>query len=493
MLTFDEKLQLLRISSFLGRAPLALLFDVAAAAYEQSFDKGQFIYAKNDPAGDFYLLVQGRIGHPEVQAGNEELALASRADTPGQLFGFAAAVQGQPLRVISARCELPTTVLAVDGRWFQELCRRYGREGEERLRELVRAHADYERTILGRPGWVSVRNAGKKYGSGANASVALDDCSFEVRPGEFSAVMGPHGCGKSTLARAIAGLEALNDGVIYLDGEVVNRPDSKPNRGRVHLHQRDRLLPRKTILENLTRRLKPAKAGDNEALHRTAQELLERFGLGNFAHCRVRGVPAWVRRRAEIVAACLRDVDVIVFDEPFLNVPELDRAEFHRLLLELHQSAPKTVLFMTEDVEESLYIADRVQVMTMGRIRQSILIDLPRLGRPELMGTHEFLRVRQNLMEALHAPAEITAREMPEPSRRLRDDTEEAAAELLVPARERAPPPANTIREALHGSKFFWTIEFIPSVDKILRDELHKLGGIAEVLADDQLLAGFAV
>jgi len=127
MLTFDKKLELLRISSFLGTAPPEMLSEIAAAAHEESFDKGRFIYAKNDPAAYFYFLVQGRIGHPEVQAGDKG-SLAYRADAPGQLFGFAAAVQGQPLRVISARCELPTTVLAVDGQWFQKLCTRYGKE-----------------------------------------------------------------------------------------------------------------------------------------------------------------------------------------------------------------------------------------------------------------------------------------------------------------------------------------------------------------------------
>ncbi|MGH8727920.1 MAG: ATP-binding cassette domain-containing protein, partial [Burkholderiales bacterium] len=422
---FDKKLELLRISSFLGTAPPEMLSEIASVAHEQSFGKGQFIYAKNDPAREFYLLVEGRIGHPEVQRGDKD-RFAYRADTPGQLFGFAAAVQGQPLRVISARCELPTTVLAVDGQWFQELCRRYGKEGEERLRELVRAHAGYERTILGRPGWLSVRNARRKYESESYPTIALDDCSVEVRSSEFSAVLGPRGSGKSTLARVIAGLETLDDGVIYLDGDVINRRGGKPKPRRIRLHQQNSLRPAKTLLHNLQR----ATGGGDGASAGHVRKLINQFGLSEFADCRTRALPPSICCCAEIIATFLCDADVIVLDAPFAS--GLERTQLHRLLLELHRYARKTVLLMTEDVEESVRLADRVQMMANGRIQQSILIDLPLLRRPELFLTPEFVRLRQKVFEALYAPVKTMPREMPEPPpRRAPDD--KVAVEFLPP------------------------------------------------------------
>lgn len=491
MLTLEEKLNLLRTSSFLGAAPSGLLSQLVAAAVQQSFEKGQFIYAKNDPARDFYILVEGRIGHPEVQAG-EEGSLARRVDAPGQLFGFAAAVEGQPARVISAQCELPTTVLAVDGCWFQELCRRYGPEGEERLRELVRAYAGYERTILGRPGWVSVRNAKKKFGSGESASIALDDCSIEVRPGEFCVIAGLPGCGKSTLARAIAGAEPLDDGIIYLDEEVINRAGNKRAPNRVYLHRRGALLPKKTLLENLERNLKTGKALDNRPFVRKAHELLTRFELADYANRRPREFSDSVRRRAEIVCSYFHDVPVVAFDEPFSDI---SATQVHRLLLNLHQFAPKTVLFMSESIEESVYLADRVQVMVSGRIKESFLVDLPRPRVPELKAASEFLRLTRKGGDALRALSKITleSHEMPAEAGVPPREERVTAAEFALPNRERTLPAENAIREALHVDRFFWTIEFIPSVDKILRDQLHKLGGIADVLADDSLLGGFAV
>src|SRR5688500_13495160 len=144
MLTFDERLKLLR-NSFLGNAPLSLLGEATKAATEHCFERGEFIYAKSDPSLDFYVLAEGRVSHPEVPA--EERQAAHRITAPGQVFGFAATVPGQPARVASARCELATAVLAINGKWFRELCSRYFAEGEDLLRRLEQEHAVYERSI----------------------------------------------------------------------------------------------------------------------------------------------------------------------------------------------------------------------------------------------------------------------------------------------------------------------------------------------------------
>ena len=253
MLTHTEKLTLLRLNSFLSGAQLELLNAVAEHAREQDFPKHSFIYSKKDPADNFYILVEGQVGHPEVQAAEEQFSVAPQASTPGQLFGFAAIVEGLPQRIITAHCEKPTKVLVIDGQWFQNLCKQHDHGGRELLHTLSRAYAGHEHKVAGRAGWISIRNAGMVYDPFGKAVVAVEDCSIELRPGEFVAIVGPSGCGKSTLLNAIAGFDSLTSGVIYLDGEVVNRPGSRPKPGpdRMVVFQNNALFPWATIMENL--------------------------------------------------------------------------------------------------------------------------------------------------------------------------------------------------------------------------------------------------
>ncbi|MDO9216924.1 MAG: cyclic nucleotide-binding domain-containing protein, partial [Lacisediminimonas sp.] len=118
MMSTDEKLTLLRLNSFLGTADSDFLRPIAQESREQSFRANDFIFSREDKAGDFYILAQGRVGHPEVLSENDEYGVTTGARLAGQLFGFAAVVQGLPRRVISANCEQDTVVLAIDGVWF---------------------------------------------------------------------------------------------------------------------------------------------------------------------------------------------------------------------------------------------------------------------------------------------------------------------------------------------------------------------------------------
>lgn len=409
MLTYDEKLTLLRLSSFLGKAPLELLSEVAKAAIEQSYDKGAFIFAKNDPAKDFYILMDGKVGHPEVQAAEEQFSVSREVATAGQLFGFAALVQGMPHRVISSRCERPTRVLAVNGQWFQDLCKKYGREGHELLQELARAFAGHERSVMHRSGWVSIRNAGKVYDPFGEAVVAVDDCSIEIRPGEFCAIVGPSGCGKSTLLNAIAGFDSLTDGVIYLDGEWINRPGSKPKPGpdRIVVFQNGALFPWATIKENLIRGPVVQKRMSPETALDKARELLARVGLSDVEDIYPGAISSGMCRRVEIIRALLNDPRVILLDEPFRGLDDLTKSVTHNALLELYDLSYKTILFITHDLEEAIYLADRVLVMTTRpvRIKQTIFVNLPRPRNIKLKTSPEFLRLKEEAIEAVHEEA----------------------------------------------------------------------------------------
>jgi len=409
MLTHADKLTLLRLNSFLSEAPIDLLSQLAEHAIEQDFAKNTFIYSRKDKADNFYILASGQVGHPEVQAAEEQFSIEPQASTPGQLFGFAAVVQGMPLRIITAHCEKPTKLLVIDGQWFQSLCRTHSQRGRELLYTLSRAYAGHEHRVAGRSGWISIRNAGKVYDPFGKAVVAVEDCSIELRPGEFVAIVGPSGCGKSTLLNAIAGFDSLTSGVIYLDGEVVNRPGSSPKPGpdRMVVFQNNALFPWATIIENLICGPVAQKRMSRAAALEKARELLAKVGLSGIENLYPSAVSGGMGRRVEIIRAILNDPRVILLDEPFRGVDALTKSVTHNALLELYDLTCKTVMFITHDLEEAIYLADRVLVMASrpGHIKQTIHINLPRPRNTRILSSPEFLRLKQEAIEAVHEEA----------------------------------------------------------------------------------------
>lgn len=408
MLTQHDKLTILQLNSFIGQAPVALLEQIAALAQERTYEAHEFIYAKGDIATDFYALIEGRIGHPEVRRTDEGLLVTDEVGTPGQLFGFAAAVQGAP-RVISARSEIRTRVLAIEGRRFRESCASQGGIGESLLQDLTRVYAGYEHRVSQRNGWISIRNATKTYGTPGRETVAVENCSLEIRPGEFCAIVGPSGCGKSTLLNAIAGFDGLSDGVIYLDGEWINRRGSipKPGPDRIVVFQNGALFPWATIRENLIRGPLAQRRSDAETVTTRAERMLARVGLTDIMDLYPGRISSGMCRRVEIVRALLNEPRVILLDEPFRGLDALTKIVTQNALLELFDISPKTVLFITHDLEEAIYLADRVLVMTTrpGRVKQSIHVDLPRPRTLKMLASPELLRLKETAIQAVHDEA----------------------------------------------------------------------------------------
>lgn len=409
MMGRDEKLALLRASPLLGRLPETMLDEIAGQAMEHRYDSGAIVYAKNDPSADFYVLIEGRIEHPEVSAPDPDVAVAHAVERKGQVFGFAAMVQGLPRRAITARCTQASRLLSVSGAWFQGLAGRSGKDGHDILQAFARIYAGHELAVAGQSGWLSVRNAGKVYDPYGQAVVAVDDCSIEIRPGEFCAIVGPSGCGKSTLLNAIAGFDSLTSGDIRLDGQAINRPGMKPKPGpdRIVVFQNGALFPWSTIQENLIRgpivqrRMNQATAVDK------ARALLERVGLAGIEDLYPGAISSGMCRRVEIIRALLNDPRVILLDEPFRGLDALTKTVTHNALLELYDLSRKTVLFITHDLEEAIYLADRVLVMTTrpGRFKQTIHVGLPRPRSTKLLTAPEFLRLKEEAIEAVHEEA----------------------------------------------------------------------------------------
>lgn len=204
---------------------------------------------------------------------------------------------------------------------------------------------------------VRLRDVGRSFPIARGRRDVLRGVDIEVAAGEIIAVVGPSGCGKSTLLRLIGGLDAPSDGSILLDDSGVADVDERT----AVAFQEPRLLPWRTISQNVELGL-PRGTTRREGRERV-RELLELVGLENAADQRPREVSGGMAQRASLARALARNPGVLLLDEPFGALDALTRLRMHDLLLKIHAAEPTTVLLVTHDVEEALYLADRVLLL----------------------------------------------------------------------------------------------------------------------------------
>jgi ABC-type nitrate/sulfonate/bicarbonate transport system ATPase subunit len=236
-------------------------------------------------------------------------------------------------------------------------------------------------------------------GDAGEAVVALEGVDLRVAAGEFVSIVGPSGCGKSTLFSIVAGLTRPTRGRVLLDGE---EPDSLL--GRVgYLPQKDLLMPWRSLLDNVTLGLETSGFSRRQARAR-AQAELGRFGLKGFEKRWPRELSGGMRQRAALLRTFLAGRELMLLDEPFGALDALTRQTMQEWLLDVWQADRKTILFITHDVEEAVYLSDRVYVMTgrPGSVRMCVDIDLPRPRRFELHGSPAFVALKQRLLTPLH-------------------------------------------------------------------------------------------
>jgi putative hydroxymethylpyrimidine transport system ATP-binding protein len=240
----------------------------------------------------------------------------------------------------------------------------------------------------------------KRYPGGVEA---LTDVSLELGEGEFVSLVGPSGCGKSTLLAVLAGLTEPTAGTVTVDGAVVEGGLL----GRIgYMPQRDLLMEWRTTLDNAALGLELAGIDRRRARERALEEV-DRFGLRGFERRRPSALSGGMRQRAALLRTFLAGRDVLLLDEPFGALDALTREAMHEWLLGVWEAHRKTILLVTHDVSEAVFLSDRVYVMSgrPGRVRDVVDIGLPRPRALELTGTAAFAALRERLLAPLRADA----------------------------------------------------------------------------------------
>lgn len=233
---------------------------------------------------------------------------------------------------------------------------------------------------------------------GRDALTALSGVSFEVHDSEVVSLIGPSGCGKSTLLNIGSGLAAPSDGLAFVDGERIEGANAHV----AFMLQKDLLLPWRTVTENVMLGVEIQHVRSAERKLR-AQRLLDNFNLAEFSGHYPHQLSGGMRQRVAIARALAIEPSILLMDEPFSALDEFQREILNDELLRIWQEQQNSVLFVTHNIEEAVYLSDTVHVMSAspGTIVESIEVDLPRPRTGAMRVMPEFLRLRRRLREVL--------------------------------------------------------------------------------------------
>ena len=259
-------------------------------------------------------------------------------------------------------------------------------------------------------GAISIRNVTKVYDPGGADVMAVDDCSLEIAAGEVCMIVGPSGCGKTTLLNAIAGFHSITEGQIDLDGEMLCGPGKQlatQGADRVVVFQNGALFPWKTLADNVA--YGPVVQGlmSKADAREKAMTMLSEAGLDGVADKFPGEVSSGMARRAEIVRALINDPKVLLLDEPYRAMDALTKSIMHESLLEVYDRTKVTIFFITHDLEEAIFLGDRVVVMTTRPAKTKKIVDV-KIDRPRdyrLLSSEEFRVLVQETKEAVHEEA----------------------------------------------------------------------------------------
>lgn len=247
-------------------------------------------------------------------------------------------------------------------------------------------------------GRIAVDRFGLGYDTMEGSVLAVSDVSIDVAPGEFVSIIGPSGCGKSTLLNALAGFLKPTTGSVRVDGETITRPGA--DRGMVF--QQHSLFPWKTVRENVEFGLK-MKGVPRFQRRTAARTLLGLAGLSAFEDHYPERLSGGMKQRVGIVRALATGPRILLLDEPFGALDAQTRSIMQQILTNIWQQLKTSVLFVTHDIDEAIFLSDRVYVMTArpGRIKAEIVVPLARPREPSITMSSEFLALRRGLMSLI--------------------------------------------------------------------------------------------
>lgn len=244
------------------------------------------------------------------------------------------------------------------------------------------------------PSSVEFKDVRKSFGN----KEVLSACSFDVAAGKLTAVVGPSGCGKSTIIDLVAGYIAPDAGSVLLDGSLIQGPASD----RLVVFQETALFPWKSTLKNVMFGSINHRA-DRAQAEREAIALLAKLGLAGFEAKYPRQLSGGMQRRAELARALINNPKVMLLDEPFRGLDAMTRELMQEYLLKVFEANPVTTVFVTSEIEEAIFLADRIALLTIPptRVKKMVEVDLPRPRRIQMLSSARFGEIQAVVLEGL--------------------------------------------------------------------------------------------
>ncbi len=248
-------------------------------------------------------------------------------------------------------------------------------------------------------GEINAQQLSIRLGTGASEFEAVQAVDFNIQPGEFVCLLGPSGCGKSTLLGALAGHIIPASGVLEVDGQAITGPS--PERGMVFQHHT--LFPWLNVVDNVAFGLK--MRGVNKAeRHAQALEMLQQVGLHDAATRWPSQLSGGMQQRVEIARVLINKPRLLLMDEPFGALDAQTRLKMQQLLLDIWSRIRTTLVFVTHDIDEALFLADRILMMSPrpGRFIENLPVNFTRPRTTELVTTPEFMRLKRHCLDLLN-------------------------------------------------------------------------------------------
>ena len=248
--------------------------------------------------------------------------------------------------------------------------------------------------------YIEVKDACKRFVQDGKEFVALDHVSLDIEKGEFICLLGPSGCGKSTLLNALAGFDRVNSGSVKIDGKEV----TEPSINNITIFQNYGLLPWRNVLKNVELGLESKKIPKEERAD-IARKYIDLVGLKGFEERHPRQLSGGQQQRVAIARGLAVDPDIIFMDEPFGALDAITRMKLQEDILRISREEKKTIIFVTHDIEEAVFLADRIVVMMANPGRIKSVVKVP-LGSHRYRTAEDFFYVRDKIFELFNMKAD---------------------------------------------------------------------------------------